>query len=342
MVNNIARLLLVIFVLASAGCSPPVKNEMVNSWIRYQALFVDNGRVVDTGNEDVSHSEGQGYALLFALAANDSSSFDEIWRWTQKTLQREDKLFHWRFKPCSTMDKACIDDPNNASDGEILIAWALLRASKRWQNQEYRTQALLIIESIEENLIVNTEAYTLLLPGLDGFISTDKSIHVNLSYWIFPALRDFADVGDTAIWQSLFESGKSLIANAKFSAYSLPPDWLKINNGELSLSDTLATDYGFNACRIPLHLIWGEIDESKAYLPFLNLWLLPMTPATIELKNDTFSSYQYTQGMQAIASSVSAKLSNTDANLPIINRKTDYYSASLILLSKLTLMDISK
>jgi endoglucanase len=44
------------------------------------------GRVVDTAKGLISHSEGQGYGLLLAVAAGDRSTFDRIWGWTRANL----------------------------------------------------------------------------------------------------------------------------------------------------------------------------------------------------------------------------------------------------------------
>jgi endoglucanase len=61
-----------------------------------------DGRIVDTGNKNVSHTEGQGFAMLMAVASNDKAAFDRIWGWTDKTLRNKDNgLFYWRFNPSS-------------------------------------------------------------------------------------------------------------------------------------------------------------------------------------------------------------------------------------------------
>ena len=50
------------------------------AWEAYKARFLmTDGRIVDTGNKNVSHSEGQGYAMLMAVASNDKAAFDRIW-----------------------------------------------------------------------------------------------------------------------------------------------------------------------------------------------------------------------------------------------------------------------
>src|SRR5262249_8402767 len=63
-------------------------------WQNYRQRFVtDKGRVVDTANSMVSHSEGQGYGMLLAVAARDRAGFERIWNWTRANLMvRGDQL----------------------------------------------------------------------------------------------------------------------------------------------------------------------------------------------------------------------------------------------------------
>ena len=97
------------------------------AWRRYAERFLlPEGRIVDTGNKGISHSEGQGYGMLLAVAGGDRAAFDRLWGWTQRVLMvRGDGLAAWRWTP-----DGGVADRNNASDGDMLIAWALLRAAE--------------------------------------------------------------------------------------------------------------------------------------------------------------------------------------------------------------------
>ncbi|XBS68472.1 glycosyl hydrolase family 8 [Acerihabitans sp. KWT182] len=115
--------------LTAFSCAADVGNL---GWQQYKQAFVlPDGRVVDTGNHDVSHSEGQGYGMLMAVFNDDKQTFANIWRWTRQTLYRDDVgLFSWRYEP---QEKVAIADPNTASDGDTLIAWALLLGGKKME-----------------------------------------------------------------------------------------------------------------------------------------------------------------------------------------------------------------
>ena len=109
-------------------------------WQAWKARFLtDQGRVVDTANGNMSHSEGQGYGMLLAVAANDRVAFERIWAWTRANLAvRADDLFAWRWEPDK---RPAVGDVNNATDGDMLIAWALTEASDFWGEPSYRVAA---------------------------------------------------------------------------------------------------------------------------------------------------------------------------------------------------------
>jgi endoglucanase len=136
------------FLMASMASSQSLSVQPLNlvgsispaDWEAYRSRFVeDNGRVVDTANGNISHSEGQGYGLLLALAAADRRSFEQIWTFTfTELLIRDDGLAVWKWDPAS---KPRVTDRNNASDGDILIAYALAKAGTAWQEPRYTTAA---------------------------------------------------------------------------------------------------------------------------------------------------------------------------------------------------------
>ena len=46
--------------------------SFASAWDDYKAKYLQqDGAIVDTGNNNMSHSEGQGYGLMFALAYAD-------------------------------------------------------------------------------------------------------------------------------------------------------------------------------------------------------------------------------------------------------------------------------
>jgi endoglucanase len=342
MVIRVIKAVLLLFVaLSLVQCSGNHKESSVfgQSWNVFKKRFADHGRIIDTANQDISHSEGQGYGMLFAVFADDKKAFAQLWAWTRSLLQRDDHLFRWKYSPCPTKNQACIDDNNNATDGDILIAWALLEAAERWNMPEYRTQALSIVDSIESKLIRHQFGYSLLLPGEYGFDDNASRLQINLSYWVFPALIKFEQVTGRPVWRALIDSGETLIAKAQFGRWKLTPDWVMISDDGFDFDGALSQEYGYNACRVPIYLVLGDSESSQLLQPYLKFWSRPMVPATVNLENGTVATYGYSAGMQAIAKATKAKVNQEESpKLPTINAETDYYSASLILLSQLSLL----
>ena len=158
-------------------------------WQSYKARFITSaGRVIDTANDLISHSEGQGYAMLLAVAANDRPTFDRLWGWTRANLMvRDDQLIAWRWSP---NHRPGVSDMNNASDGDILVAWALAEAGELWADVSYKVAARRIAVEVGRKLVLfKTKQGALLLPAIAGFAAGERPDGpvVNLSYYVFPA-----------------------------------------------------------------------------------------------------------------------------------------------------------
>lgn len=242
-------------------------------WPQFKTRFVrDDGRVIDTANGQISHSEGQGYAMLLAVAVDDRETFDSLWRWTRQTLGvRSDGLFAWVYDP----QTQSIRDPNNATDGDLLIAWALARAGERWGLPAHLHAARALSTAILGHGTQEMDSYgRMILPGVDGFSAQERGNGAvfNLSYWVFPALHDLRDLLGPATAQALEASGLDLLHDARFGAHDLPPDWLALGAGQADLADGFEPVFGYNAIRIPLYLVWADAGSRGHLAPFVAHW----------------------------------------------------------------------
>ena len=79
-----------------AAARPEDLNEYWQVWISQH--FDPAGRVIDDLQDGVSHSEGQGYGMLLAVALGDRDRFEAMAAWTRKTLaiRENDALHAWR------------------------------------------------------------------------------------------------------------------------------------------------------------------------------------------------------------------------------------------------------
>ncbi|MFN6883459.1 glycosyl hydrolase family 8, partial [Proteus mirabilis] len=75
--------------------------ETQAGWQQFKARYITpEGRVIDSANQNISHSEGQGYGMLMAVMSDDRQTFAQLWHWTAMSLYRGDLgLFKWRYEP---------------------------------------------------------------------------------------------------------------------------------------------------------------------------------------------------------------------------------------------------
>jgi endoglucanase len=310
-----------------------------DEWAQFKSAYIENGRVIDKAQSSITHTEGQGMALLLAVQNDDPQTFAKIWEWTQQNLQvREDKLFAWSWSASNG-----INDKNNASDGDLFIAWALSKAYKKWGEPRYLFAAIQVSQSIREKLLRKTNKGTVLLPGAMGFEKSEY-LKLNLSYWVFPAISELSNLDPASEWEELRLTGLNLIQEARFGKWQLPPDWIKLEGEKISPVD--GDQFGYDAVRIPLYLIWGEQATPSSIKPFQNFWGSftgkPLLPAWVNVNTGEMAKYNASAGFQSIAAMTIAYPNLESTQLPSFNPSQGYYSSMLSLFTKMALEDLSK
>ncbi len=350
---------LALMSLLLAGCNRAESQSVVEEasarallsmqWAKFKSAFLTDGRIQDNYNDNVSHSEGQSYGMLFATYANDPAAFEEIWSWTKASLGvREDALLAWKYVEQAS-GAGQIPDPNNASDGDICIAWALLRASQLWDKPEYAKEANLILNDIREKLIIKEGDHTVLLPGVEGF-EKETGVVLNLSYWLYPAFAHFAEVTESdeekLLWRSLMRSGMWFTEKAQFGKYQLPPDWLRVQGEALSPAEGWEPLFSYDAIRVPLFLYWGErLSElpgfSRALRELFDSVSLAEVPAKLTLSEKAPSSSETANlGMREVYRKT-LFLPAADGNPdPSVSLEEGYYSSALRLLTLCAYIDV--
>jgi endoglucanase len=310
------------------------------NWRAYVARFVTaDGRVVDTANGAVSHSEGQGYGMLLAVAASDRSAFERIWGWTRANLMtRDDALLAWRWEP---NQRPAVADMNNATDGDLLVAWALTEAAEAWSDASYRTAARRLAVEIGRKLVVHTaEGEQLLLPALAGFSAEDVADGpvINLSYYVFPAFSRLAIVAPEFDWAGLSRSGLRLIERAQFGPYKLPSEWISAKQEKLTPAAGFVPAFSYNSIRMPLYMAWAGVGRAADYAPFLELWAkrssagLPL----IDLASNRIAGTTAEHGYEALPAFTSCAITHTPLPRAFwdVSFKENYYPVTLQLLSQ--------
>ncbi|GGD44072.1 glycosyl hydrolase family 8 [Aureimonas glaciei] len=332
------RTTLVVGVLSAllAGTQPGRAQSTVGAedWAAYKRAFVTaEGRIVDDGNGNISHSEGQGYGLLLAYLAGDAPQFDLIWSFTRtELLLRDDGLAAWKWDPAATPH---VTDSNNASDGDILIAYALGLAGRDWKRAEL-TRAAGEIATALSRVIREEEGQKILLPGATGYGRDDRPDGpiINLSYWVFEAFPLFATIAPDIDWETLSRDGVALLGRSLLGPSRLPPEWLSIRT-RLRPAEGFPAEFGYNALRIPLYLVRaGSTDAAMLTALRDGMSPVPGQVAIVDIASGATKESLADPGYAIIPALVSCVLDKTPIAEPLRSfTPTLYFPSTLHLLS---------
>lgn len=250
------RTLLQALAAAPLLCTlPPARAQ--NGWPAWRVLADSSlsidGRMIDHSQDDLrSTSEGQSYALFFALVNNDQALFDRILTWTQNNLANGDMHQHlpaWLWGR-DNKDNWRILDNNSASDSDLWLAYTLLEAGRLWHRPSLQHIAQGVLAQVRKHEITNLPGLgAMLLPGPRGFIEGD-TIRLNPSYLPLPLLRRFAAVDRDGPWTTLADN--TLVLLRQVTPHGFTPDWVAWRDG------AFITD--------PIKGATGSYDAIRCYL----------------------------------------------------------------------------
>jgi endoglucanase len=253
---------------AAATCTQP-------AWPRWQQFKHDflsaDGRVIDVGSADSrTVSEGQSYALFFALVANDRPAFDTILQWTERNLAQGDLTAHlpaWLWGRADDGQWRVLD-ANASSDADLWIAYALLEAGRAWHERSYTARGAVLARRVldEETASVPGLGLTL-LPGPAGFHPAADVWRVNPSYSPPQVLRGIATrLPDDARWTRLLASTARVLTDT--APHGFAPDWAlyRAKQGFAPDPQTQA-ESAYNAIRV--YLWAGMLDPRDPLAPTL-------------------------------------------------------------------------
>ena len=206
-------------------------------WEAYTKHFVDGqGRVIDRSapgaQQDRTTSEGQAYAMFFALVDNDRTHFDQLLNWTEANLAQGDltlRLPAWDWGHTTAGTWTVLDD-NPASDADLWMAYTLLEAGRLWHDPRLAKLGQLLAARIaREEVVLVPGLGTTLLPGPHGFHPDDAGYVLNPSYLPLPLLAYFAHTMPQGPWSAVLQSLPELV-NAQV-AHGYAMDWVSAGTG---------------------------------------------------------------------------------------------------------------
>jgi endoglucanase len=209
---------------AAVPPTPPVWAD----WEAFKKQFVsDTGRVSASDPEGPrTYSEGQSYALFFALVANDRGLFETILQWTENNLCGGDltvRLPAWLWGKRKDGDWGVIDS-NPASDADVWIAYALGEAGRLWNDRRYRAlSALLAARVLREETAELPGLGLSLLPAPSGFQEGPDSWRLNPSYMPLQVMHWLAASEPESPWARVADSSLQIVLRSAPKGFS--PDW---------------------------------------------------------------------------------------------------------------------
>ncbi|WP_198384128.1 glycosyl hydrolase family 8 [Roseomonas sp. KE2513] len=309
-------------------------------WMDFKSRFLlPEGRVLDNGNGNQSHSEGQGWGLSLAEHHNDRAAFDRMLLWTRRNLRREtDNLHAWRWRPDR---QPAVADSNNATDGDLFIASALLRGGRRWSDPALTEEGTAIARDVLRLLVRRAGGRLVLLPGAQGFEHRTHVV-VNPSYYSYPAIATVAEAVPDPAWLRVASDGLRLLRAARFGRWGLSPDWLAVSRTDRSVSPAQGwpARFSYDAVRVPLWLTWAGLADEVAVEAPLSFWSDTshrQVPAWADLSTDSVAPYAAGQGVLLIGRFAARQRGilqdrfGPDAS----NEKRDYYDTALVLLARM-------
>lgn len=241
-------------------------------WAEFCEANLDaSGRVIDASDERmITTSEGQSYALFFALVAGDRKAYARILSWTERNLCAGDitarlPAWLWGRLPRDRKhpeERWGVLDGNNATDADMWIAYSLMEAARLWGVPEYAQKASAILAMLSRLVRRIERLGPVLLPGASGFENAAGMRTVNPSYMPTFLLRRFADADP--FWAPVAAACNRLLVRCSANGYA--PDWATFNADGLHMLGE--KDVGsFDAIRVYLWLgMLSRQDSSRDQL----------------------------------------------------------------------------
>ncbi len=251
---------LLLAMLLGLCCQSMAKASSWPFWDHYAARFLNpQGRVIDPERNSMTTSEGQSYAMFFALVAGDNGLFEKIRAWTEDNLAQGDlakNLPAWSWGKKNDGSWGVLDE-NSASDSDLWIAYSLLQAGKLWAKPQYRQAAKAMLSLIaKQETAALPQIGTVLLPGRYGFHPDSDSWVLNPSYMPLPLLLAAKQADPQGPWQSMASVLPDWMASASPSGFAM--DWVEYTEGK-----------GFSAISEPGNAAKsarGSYDAIRVYL----------------------------------------------------------------------------
>jgi endo-1,4-beta-D-glucanase Y len=223
---------------------------------------------LDPSGDQRTTSEGQAYALFFALAANDHPTFDRVLSWTQTHLAAGDLATHlpaWLWGK-DTDGQWRVLDPNSASDADVWTAYTLLEAGRLWNSPSDTNLGRSLLALIAKNEVADLPGFgPMLLPGPTGF-QHGNVFTINPSYLPLFLFQRLASADPTGPWNAIAAGIPRLLEQSARHGYAM--DWVEYvpGDGFHPVADPAADPAASNPGSADAADPCGSYDAIRVYL----------------------------------------------------------------------------
>ena len=263
-----------------------IQTKMDDMWNHYfkgdnnSKVYFDKGNeayIKDINNNDV-RSEGMSYGMMIAVQTDHREEFDKLWNWAKNHMWHKggdwDGYFAWQRN-----DSGTGGDDNCAPDGEMYFMMSLLFAANRWDNEQYRKDALYIMDKMWNNpghKLFNQGNYIIVFQPLgSGNDFSDPSYDLPAYLELFSRWAE----KDTDKWKKAVTAARDHLYKSSNTKSGLFADYSAFNGQPQSYSyNQNSTKYMYDAMRSAMNFgmdyyLFGadstrEIEMAKRIIDF--------------------------------------------------------------------------
>ena len=237
-----------------------IKEKMDAMWEHYfkgdnnSKVFFDKGNegyIKDINNNDI-RSEGMSYGMMIAVQTGHKEEFDKLWNWAKAHMWHKggdwDGYFAWQRREDGTGDDNC------APDGEMYFMMSLLFAANRWDDDQYRKDALYIMDKMWNNpshKLFNQGNYIIVFQPLgNGNDFSDPSYDLPAYLELFSRWAE----KDTDKWKKAVTAARDHLYKSSNTSSGLFADYSSFNGQPQSYSyNSNSTKYMYDAMRCAMN-----------------------------------------------------------------------------------------
>lgn len=223
------------------------------AWQAFQAnLISPDGRVIDHSTaQAITTSEGQAYAMFFALVADDPDGFQRLLKWTRDNLSAGDlsrRLPAWKWGRAKDGHWGVLDR-NDAGDADLWLAYDLIEAGRLWHDPAYTRLGTQVLWQISARTLRSIPGLgVMLLPAGHGFASA-SGWRLNPSYLPPELTARFSAI--SPVWSELAQDGDRLLLQSSPKGFA--PDWIEWKrDGGFAVDPATGPTGSYNAIRVYL------------------------------------------------------------------------------------------